>query len=87
MRWRVWTEAGTLDFGPFVATSLDAAEYLPFFDQYARSQSPWSPGSDAFAYAGTSEGGESGIWVQPVEEGVSPVLVAEGGRHVSWSDG
>ena len=50
------------------------------------SGEPPAPGSDAFAYAGTVDG-TTGVWVQPVEADAEPVLVAEGGRHVSWSPG
>lgn len=85
VRWHVWTPTATLDFASFVATTLDATQYFPFFDQYARSATSWSPGSDAFTYAGTAEGGASGIWVQTVAEGAAPTLVDEEGRHATWS--
>lgn len=88
LRWNVWTDEAAVAYPAFVATSLEIQQYLPFFDQYARSQTRWSPGSDAFAYAGTSEAtGESGIWVQPVDGRAAPALVAGEGGHVSWSAG
>jgi TolB protein len=59
-------------------------QYLPFFEQYAQSMSPWSPDSRAFAYAGFNEQGEAGIWVQEARSDRAPVLVSDG-EFVSWS--
>ena len=50
---------------PFVPSPTFLRDYLPFFDQYAQTITPWAPDGSAFAYAGLHEG-ESGIWVQPL---------------------
>jgi TolB protein len=85
LRWHVWSPEVTMDFEAFVPTRLYLSQYLPFFDQYARSQTQWSPASDAFAYAGTGADGRMGVWVQDLVAGSAPFLAAEGGRHASWS--
>ena len=59
-------------------------EYLRFFDQYAQSMTLWAPDSSAFTYAGVSESGEDGIWVQSLAEGAAAVRVAPG-VMATWS--
>jgi TolB protein len=44
----------------------------------------WAPDGSAFAYAGTNEAGETGVWIQPAVEGVDPVLLGAG-VFASWS--
>jgi Tol biopolymer transport system component len=83
VHWSVWENGDSIEFAPFRPSSTDLRSYLSFFDQYARSETPWSPRSDAFAYAGTAEDGRRGIWVQSVSPNSAPVLVADG-DHVGW---
>ncbi len=83
MRWNTWDGEVVVAHEVFTPTSLYLRDYQPFFDQYARSQTAWSPESDAFAYAGTAADGVSGIWVQRLD-GSAPVVVAQGDM-VSWS--
>lgn len=85
-RWSVWDGDRTVDFAPFRLKRLYLRDYLPFFDQYARSSTMWAPDSSAFAFAGGLLGGPTGVFVQPVAEGAEPVLVGEG-DHVTWSSG
>ncbi|MGZ8612903.1 MAG: hypothetical protein ACXWX0_11620, partial [Actinomycetota bacterium] len=61
-----------------------ARDYLRFFEQYAQSMSLWAPDGSAFTYAGTNESGETGIWIQPAQPDVEPVLMT-GGVFASWS--
>jgi WD40 repeat protein len=82
MRWNVWEEGAPQGFEPFAPTMTFARDYLPFFDQYARSQTSWSPDGSAFAYAGTGADGRVGIWVQQVSGG-APAYAGEGAM-VSW---
>jgi TolB protein len=82
MRWNVWSGTEITPFEPFVPTALYVRDYLPFFDQYARSQTAWAPDGNAFAYAGTSEDGRSGIWVQRLGS-ASPAYLGPG-EMVSW---
>ncbi len=82
-RWRAW---GNEPFtGPAYRPTLTVArDYLPFFDQYAQSITPWAPDGSAFAYAGRHESGSEGIWVQPATPGTDPVRIADGSFAV-WS--
>ena len=68
----------------FVPSMLIAGAYLRFFEQYAQSMSLWSPDGSAFAYPGTNEDGEEGIWIQSARPDRAPVLVADG-DFVAWS--
>lgn len=86
VHWAVWQDGSAAEYPPFTPTAIDVRAYLPFFDQYARSETAWSPGSDAFAYAGTGGDGRSGIWVQSVVSGTGPVLVSAG-DHAAWGPG
>jgi TolB protein len=64
-RWRVWQGHERFVGDAFVPSPTFLREYLPFFDQYAQTITPWAPDGSAFAYAGTHQNA-SGIWVQPL---------------------
>jgi len=83
LRWNAWDGTARREFSTFTPSLLYLREYLPFFDQYTRSQTPWAPDSTAFAYAGTHQDGRAGVWVQDLDGG-EPLLVAEGDM-VSWA--
>jgi len=83
-RWGVWDGTSSFVTPRFVPSQLIAVEYLQFFEQYAQSMSLWSPDGSAFAYPGTSEDGQEGIWIQSARPDRAPVLVAEG-DFVAWS--
>jgi TolB protein len=86
LAWRVWfADAGlgeTLDFVPGPELFRDV---VPFFDQYARSLTLWSPDGSEFAFPGTIDG-EAGIWVVAVGDdgAMAPTKIAEG-TWVAWS--
>lgn len=42
---------------------LYATSYLPFYDQYERSSTPWSPDSTRLVFPGESMAGDAGIWL------------------------
>ena len=83
-RWGVWDGTSSFDTPRFALSQLISVEYLQFFEQYAQSMRLWSPDSHAFAYPGTSEDGQEGIWIQSARPHRAPVLVAEG-DFVAWS--
>ncbi len=83
-RWRVWDGKRTRSLSRFVPTETFLGSYLLFFDQYARSMTLWSPDSRAFVYAGVRSNGQSGIWVESVEEEGSPSFVMPG-VLAAWS--
>ena len=80
--WRVWASGTVIDVAIAEPTTLFARDYLPFFDQYARSQTFWSPASDAIVLPGVIDG-RTGIWRADLD-GTGPVFVAEG-EMASWS--
>jgi len=59
-------------------------EQLPFFDQYLRSTSVWSPDSRTLIYAALTEAGTPGIFASPANGTLRPRLVAEG-DFAHWS--
>ncbi len=81
-RWAVWDGAHVRTVSPaFVPSDTFFNQYAPFFDQYAQSQTPWAPSSDAFAFAGTVQG-QRGVWVARLD-GSAPAYV-DSGVMVSW---
>ena len=84
LRWYVWDGDRSVRLSRFLPSPTFAQEYLPFFDQFARALSPWSPDGERFVYAGTDPRGEAGIWVQSADGAVPPIHVAEG-AFASWS--
>ena len=83
-RWGVWDGTSSFVTPRFVPSLLFVRDYMRFFEQYAQSLSLWSPDGTAFAYPGSSEDGEQGIWIQSARPDRAPVLVAEG-AFVAWS--
>jgi dipeptidyl aminopeptidase/acylaminoacyl peptidase len=85
-RWGVWDGESKFTTPRFVPSLVFGRDYLQFFEQYAQSMSLWAPDGSAFAYAGSSESGEQGIWIQPARSGTEPVLVTDG-VFAAWSPG
>lgn len=83
-RWGVWDGRTSFTTPRFVPSDVFAGEYLQFFGQYAQSMTLWAPDGRAFVYAGSSESGEEGIWIQSALSPVGPILVADG-VFASWS--
>lgn len=82
LQWSVWRD-GELTSGPAFGPTVSWVQtFLPFYDQYARSMTLWSPESTAFAFPGQI-GGEEGIWVHEVDTD-STTKVADG-SWVAWS--
>jgi Tol biopolymer transport system component len=83
-RWGVWEDGSSFTTDRFVPSLELSRDYLQFFEQYAQSMSLWSPDGTAFVYAGQSESGGSGVWIQPAIPDTAPVRVADG-VIASWS--
>jgi len=83
-RWGVWEDGTSFTTGRFSPSLEFSRDYLQFFEQYAQSMSLWAPDGSAFVYAGSSESGETGVWIQPTRSGTAPVLVADG-VFATWS--
>ncbi len=81
---KVWDGDETLVFPSFYPTRALLLQYLPFWDQYTRSLTWWSPTGEAFTYPGvSSSNGEDRIFVQYLDDS-QPVAV-RGGVFASWS--
>jgi hypothetical protein len=80
LAWDGGLELSTL--GAYVPTAATARHYLPFAEQYARSQTPWSPDGSAVCWSARQPDGEDRVWVQPV--GGHPASICAG-SVVSWS--
>lgn len=81
---RVWDGTDIVVFPSFLPSRLWVVQYLPFWDQYSRSLTLWSPTGDAFTYPGRSTGGsEDQIFVQHLDE-PQPTVVGNG-VFASWS--
>jgi Tol biopolymer transport system component len=74
---RVWTLATFAPTANFISV-------LPYFDQYARSVTFWSPDGKNFVYTQREEQGSGGVWVTDVVENTTPRRIADGTLAV-WS--
>ncbi len=85
LRWRLMNLAdkGTRALAAFVPTGEFLA-LLPYFDQYARSLTFWSPDSQHFVYTQSEENGAGSVWVADVAAGAKPRRVGDGTIAV-WS--
>ena len=81
MRWRVWRGRERFVGDPFLPSPTFLHDYLPFFDQYAQTITPWAPDGSAFAYAGLHDG-RAGIWVQQID---GQRRLIGGGSFVTWA--
>lgn len=57
---------------------------LPFYDQYARSMTFWSPDSQSLVYASTEASGTGTIWIAGVNTDSPPFKIGEG-VFAAWS--
>jgi Tol biopolymer transport system component len=84
-QWLIWRSDGSFRTQPFVVTPTFAATYVPFFDQFAQSVSPWAPDSTRFVYTGLDTQGEPGVFVQTAQSGTAPERIAADGAVAFWS--
>lgn len=70
---KVWNGSDVIRYPGFVPSSTFVSEYLPFWDQYSRSLSLWSPDGDAFVVPDASDR----ILVQHLDE-ETPTEVGSG---------
>lgn len=84
LQWNVWDGAAAFELSQFRPSDTFLVDYLRFFDQYARSMTPWSPDGSAFVYAGDSEDEIPGVWLQPAYANNQPVRLGDG-VYAAWS--
>ncbi len=78
----IWDNGELLEGPTFQASAQWLGEFIPFYDQYARSMSLWAPDGSAYAFIGTYDG-DRGIYVADVASGA--VNRVAGGTWVAWS--
>ena len=82
--WTVFDREGTVVSS--VETDVNASllpNYLPFWDQFVRSQTLWSPTGDRFVHVGSDPNDRPGVWIHDVDEDESTFLVD--GEIAFWS--
>ncbi len=78
-RWKVLGLDGTrASTEAFDIDQTSVPGYLPFWDQYARSQTVWSPDGEQFVHVGRSVTGESGVWIHDADSSGASTLLAPG---------
>jgi TolB protein len=60
-----------------VPSPLFLAQYLPFFDQYARSHRLWSPRSDALVLPALDDAGVPTLVVFGVDGSATPLVAGD----------
>ena len=85
LSWRVTNVASKLTrtIAVFEPTQ-DMLQVLPYFDQYARSITFWSPDSQQFVYTQTDSNGSAGVWVADIAGNGAPQRIGDGTIAV-WS--
>jgi len=66
----------------FAPSALFVEQYLPFFDQYARSHRVWSPASDALVFPAVGAGGVTMVTVFGLDGTITPLTA---GEMPSWN--
>ena len=77
LEWRFVIDDEMLPGDPFIPSQEFFNSYVPFADQYERSATWWSPDSRAVVFSGSIDG-ESGVWVDLVEDGRAAIRIADG---------
>ncbi len=77
LEWRFLTNGETILGTSFTPSQRFSQSYLPFFDQYNLSSTPWSPDSTAVTFAG-QVGDQTGVFVDRVDDEVGSARIASG---------
>jgi len=84
-QWLVWGPDASFRTERFRPSQPYVTSYIPFFDQYAQSITPWSPDSSRFVYTGATQDGASGVFVQPAQPDTAAELIANDNGVAFWS--
>lgn len=84
-RWQVWgLDGSSTRTDNFLLSPVLFGEYLPFYDQYAKSISFWSPDGSSFVYSAVAERGVLTVFVHDAAKDGESVPIAEGSVAI-WS--
>ncbi|HJR93393.1 MAG TPA: hypothetical protein VJ938_13195, partial [Acidimicrobiia bacterium] len=78
----VWDGDAVVDFAGFMPTAMFVNQYLPFWAQYTRTITQWSPDSTGFAYAAAPDDGPGQVRFQPLD---GEIVDMGEGEMVIWS--
>ena len=82
-QWVVWEDGVATGFEPHRPAPGFVNRYLPFWDQYSRSLTIWSPQGDAFVYATDDPDDGPTVFIQSVDAGSAPQRIGPG-EFASW---
>ena len=83
-QWFFLTPGGFVDGPVFRPSDTLLTDYFPFFDQFAKSLTFWSPDGDQIVFAGTDSEGEEGVFVFDVDIDGATTRIADG-EFAAWS--
>ncbi|MEE9414811.1 MAG: hypothetical protein V3V01_05955 [Acidimicrobiales bacterium] len=84
-RWQVWAlDGSSIRTDSFLLSPVLFGSYLPFYDQYAKSITFWSPDGSSFVYSAMRESGVPAIFVHDAATNGSSVAIATGSVAI-WS--
>ena len=82
VQWNVVGETGHRVFVDLIPSAVFAQQYLPFWDQYARSMTLWAPDGSGFVYSAGGGDGLATIEVQLLDQSV-PIRLSDG-QFAAW---
>ncbi len=84
-QWLFWGEDESFRSERFRITPALAGAYVPFFDQFAQSVTPWSPDSSRFVYSAFDVAGEPGVFVQTASANTPAQRISDDAGIAFWS--
>jgi TolB protein len=82
VQWNVVNDSGHRVYVDLIPSPVFAQQYLPFWDQYARSMTLWAPDGSGFVYPAGGGDGIATIEVQLLDQSV-PIRLSEG-QFAAW---
>jgi hypothetical protein len=85
LQWLMWRAEETFRSERFRLSPTFGAAYVPFFDQFAQSVTPWSPDSTRFVYSAFDLAGDPGVFVQAARPDASAERISDDVGIAFWS--
>ena len=84
-QWLMWRAEESFRSERFRISPTFGAAYVPFFDQFAQSVTPWSPDSRRFVYSAFDQAGDPGVFVQPARPNMAAQRISDDAGVAFWS--
>jgi Tol biopolymer transport system component len=84
-QWLMWRPEGSFRSERFTISPTFGVAYVPFFDQFAQSVTPWSPDSRRFVYSAFDQAGDPGVFVQPARPNTPAQRISDDAGVAFWS--